>query len=103
MIKIVKNNNLEEARQAQYAVIDFGATWCMPCNMLGPIFEEVSNEYDNVEFYKVDVEANEKLTSEFSVINIPALFILKDGQPIARAGGFMTKDVLKEFIDSNIK
>lgn len=103
MVNIVKNNNLDEARQAQYAVIDFSAKWCTPCNMLAPILEEVSEEYDNVQFYNADVEANGELPSEFKVINIPALFILKDGQVVARTEGFMPKDILKDFIDSNIQ
>ncbi len=102
MVKKIVNNNLEEAVKNKYAVLDFSATWCNPCKMLAPVLEEVSGEYDNVEFYGIDVDENHSLAVQFGIVNIPTLVILKDGQPVSQNVGFVPKAALKQFIDETV-
>lgn len=71
------------------AIIDFFATWCGPCQTLGPIFEEVANgKYaDQVYFYKVDVDEEEELAALFNIRSVPTLlFIPKEGKPKISVG-----------------
>ena len=55
----------------EYFVIDFGATWCGPCRMIGPIFEKLGKEYETISFYKVDIEKSQELSQKFNVTGLP--------------------------------
>lgn len=79
------------------AVVDFYATWCGPCKMFGPIFEEVSTEND-INFVKVDVDNYSDIARKYGVMTIPTIILFKDGQEIKRHIGFMSKDEFNEFL-----
>lgn len=79
------------------AVVDFYATWCGPCEMFGPVFEEVANESD-INFIKVDVDKHEEITREYAVMSIPTVILFKNGKEVKRNIGYLTKDELKEFM-----
>lgn len=79
------------------AVVDFYATWCGPCKMLGPVFEEVSNNSD-IKFVKVDIDNHEELCREYKVMSVPTLILFEDGKEVRRNIGFISKDKLEEFI-----
>ena len=84
------------------AIIDFYADWCGPCQMVAPIFEEISNERDDVVIYKVDTEAEQELSAVFGIRSIPTvLFIPVEGQPMAQAGA-LPKHVLEQIIDTRL-
>ena len=83
-------------------VVDFHAPWCGPCKVLGPIIDELNEEYDNVDFYKVDTEKEIELASAFGVMSLPTLlFIPKEGKPMISPGA-PPKDMLKEMIDEKL-
>ena len=69
-------------------VIDFYATWCGPCKMVAPILEKLAKEYDGkVDFYKVDTDKEQKLSTIMKIQYIPAVFFMKDGtQPESSVG-----------------
>jgi thioredoxin 1 len=81
------------------AMIDFWAPWCGPCRMVGPIIEELSNEYEGkVNFYKVNSDEEQELSSAFGIRSIPSLlFIPATGSP-QMAVGALPKDELKKVI-----
>lgn len=85
------------------AVIDFYADWCGPCQMVAPIFEELSEEYaDEVTIYKVDTEKEQELSAMFGIQSIPSiLFIPKEGQPMMQRGA-LPKAALKRAIDEEL-
>ena len=84
-------------------LIDFYATWCGPCRVLGPIIDELNEEYDNVDFYKVDTEAEMELAGAFGVMSLPTLlFIPKEGKPMMSPGA-PHKQMLKELYDANLR
>ncbi len=103
MVKKISENEFEQVRKDDIAVIDFSATWCGPCNMLAPVMEEVSEELGSkAAFYNVDVDENPHLREEFSIMNIPALVILKNGEKAGQQIGFMPKEGIMKFIEDTM-
>lgn len=78
-------------------VVDFWATWCGPCRMVGPIIEELAKEYDGkIVVGKCDVEENEELASEFGIRNIPTILFFKNGDVVDKIVGAQPKAKLIE-------
>ena len=87
-------NNLVEHVEG-IAVVDFFATWCGPCKMLAPVFQEVGNELDRkANFYKIDIDQSLDIARQFSVSTVPTIIIFRNGEPIERLVGFMPKENL---------
>ena len=81
-------------------VVDFGATWCGPCQMVAPIIEELAHEYDGrVVIGKCDVDQDTDLPGRFNVRNIPTILFIKGGQVVNKMVGAQSKDVLKKAIE----
>ena len=72
--------------------VDFYAEWCGPCKMTAPIIEQLATEQKDITFYKVDVDKNSELASQYSVFSIPTFVIFKDGQIAAQFSGAMGKE-----------
>ncbi|MCC3868874.1 thioredoxin [Terrisporobacter mayombei] len=102
MAKIVNSNEFKEAiKEEGVVVVDFFATWCGPCKMLAPIFEELSNEMEEkTQFIKVDVDQSVDIAREYGVQSIPTMAIIKNGQPVETMVGFLPKDVIKSNIEN---
>jgi thioredoxin 1 len=80
--------------------VDFWASWCGPCRMIGPVFEELSNEYaGKVKFAKVNVDENPKTPSNYGVRGIPTLIMFKGGKAVDQIVGAAPKSQL----DSAVK
>ena len=80
------------------SVVDFWASWCGPCKMFSPIFDEVSNEYSNINFYKVNVDENREIAKKYGIMSIPTIILFKDGKEIKRNIGFLSKEEFKNFL-----
>ena len=85
------------------AIIDFYADWCGPCQMVAPIFEELSEEYkDDIVIYKLDTEVEQELAGAFRIRSIPSiLFRPKEGQPKMQMGA-LPKQALVELIETEL-
>lgn len=84
-------------------VVDFWATWCGPCRKLGPVLEEISNNYEGkVKFTKVNVEQSKETAKKYSISGIPCLLIFKDGEPVERMVGLMPKSTIISNIEKYI-
>ena len=106
VIHVTKENFEKEVKNSDtpYVVIDFFAEWCGPCKMLGPVFEEVSKEFEGkLKFVKVNVEEAPELANEFGVRGVPMLVVLKDGNKIKDFVGYQPKEVLKQKLEDAIK
>jgi thioredoxin len=96
------SESIEDVQNSDdYWVVDFWAEWCGPCKKLAPIFEEVSEEMDEINFGKVDMEEEDQLGGKFGVRALPTLLILKNGEQVARTSGAMPKKKLKNWIKEN--
>lgn len=96
MIHLEKENFDELIKDK--VVVDFFATWCGPCKMLGPVFEELSTEINDIKFVKVDIDEHEDLCRKYKVMSVPTLIVFDNGKEMKRNIGFIPKDKLKEFI-----
>jgi thioredoxin 1 len=91
----LNTSNFQQQTKSGVALIDFWASWCMPCKMMAPILNEVADEMgENAKICKVNVEDQQQLSSKFSVRNIPTLILLKNGKEIDRFVGVKQKDFL---------
>lgn len=83
------------------AVIDLWAEWCGPCRMVGPIIEELANEYGNKAVIgKLDVDSNPAVTAKYGIRNIPTILFFKNGQMVDKQVGVAPKATIKQKIDS---
>ena len=76
-MKIINTEEFNELIKEGTTLIDFFADWCGPCKMLGPVIEELSNEYTDIKFAKVNVDDNMDLAEKFSIMSIPQVYMFK--------------------------
>ncbi|KAI3425787.1 hypothetical protein D9Q98_007762 [Chlorella vulgaris] len=81
-------------------VIDFTATWCGPCRMIGPYFEELSGQYDTVTFLKVDVDEVEAVAAECGISAMPTFQVWKGGKKVEEIVG-ANKEKLKALVEAH--
>jgi thioredoxin 1 len=99
-IVILDSANYQHQLKGGIALVDFWASWCMPCKMMAPILNEVAAEVDGkAKICKVDVQQHQDVSAKFSVRNIPTLILFKNGKEINRFVGVKTKDFLLKEIN----
>ena len=99
VIHVTSNNFEKEVMQSEVPVlIDFWASWCGPCMMLGPVIEEVAGEVTDAKVCKVNVDEQMSLAQKFQVANIPTLVVIKNGEVVARDVGVKNKDEVLAFL-----
>ncbi len=84
-------------------LVDFTADWCMPCVMMSPIIDDLSEEFSGkIKFGKVDIEENHDIAQKFGVVSIPNFILFKDGEQIEQFVGSMSADDFKEKLEKFI-
>lgn len=97
-VEITGENFQDTISKDGVVLLDFWAEWCGPCKRFGPIFEEVSEEFPDHTFGKVDTEANQELSAALQIQSIPTLMVFRDGVLLAREAGLLPAAALQELI-----
>ena len=98
-ININKNNFQNEVMNTDKPVIlDFWAPWCAPCRMVVPIIEEIAGERPDIKVGKINVDEQPELASEFSIMSIPTLVVMKNGKIVQQVSGVRPKNAILEML-----
>ena len=101
-VVITKENFQREVLQYKDTpvLLDFWAMWCGPCMALGPVIEQIADEYEGrIKVGKVNVDEQPELASAFRVESIPLLVVVKDGLPVKQSVGLCPKEEILKLID----
>lgn len=93
-----ENFENEVMKSEQVVLLDFFATWCGPCRMVGPIIDEIAEENTDILVGKVDVDAQTELATQFQVYSIPTLVVMKDGKVLTQSTGAKTKQQILDML-----
>ena len=100
MIKhLEREDNLAELKKGKKVLVDYFATWCMPCKMLSPILEEVAEADKELTIIKVDIDEFEQEAVMSGIRSVPTLVYYKDGKEAKRVSGVHTKEEILEIIN----
>ena len=92
VLHINKDNFHNEVLNSEKPVLlDFFASWCGPCRMVGPILDEIAQEREDIKVCKVDIDEQPELASRFRIMSVPTLMVLKDGQIVDQSVGAKPK------------
>jgi len=100
-----KSNFDEQVLQSETPVmVDFWATWCVPCRMIAPIVERIAEKYvGKIKVAKLDVDSNPELAIRYQVMSIPTLLFFKNGQIVERIIGAVSEQVIVQKVENLIK
>ena len=97
------NGEFEEFIKEGIVLIDFFAEWCMPCVMMAPIIDELSEKFKGkIKFGKVNVEEGEEFAKRYNVSSIPNLILMKDGEQVDSFVGSISAEELEEKLNSHL-
>lgn len=101
MIKHINTiQELQEIAKDNVVLLDFFATWCGPCRMLGPVLEEIDEtKAINATIVKIDVDLAQQLAAAYNIFAVPTLVLLKNGQEIKRNSGYLPKQKVIDFVN----
>ena len=98
-ININKNNFQNEIMDSEKTVLlDFWAPWCAPCRMVVPVIEEIAGERPDIRVGKINVDEQPELASEFGIMSIPTLVVMKNGKIVQQVSGARPKEAILTMI-----
>lgn len=101
----INDNTFEEevVNSAELTVVDFWAPWCGPCRKLGPVLDEVAQDFEGkIKVVKLNTDENLKTAKEYSVSGLPTLLIFKEGKAVERLVGLMPKTTIVSNIEKHL-
>ena len=99
-MKHIKQEEFDEIiNRDELTVIDFFATWCMPCRMLKPILEKIESERKDIKFYELDVQESEEIAMRYRIFSVPTIVCFRNGKKIDNLVGANPYDEVVAFLD----
>ena len=100
-VEVNGNNFQQEVLESSIPVlVDFWASWCMPCRMLDPIIEKLAEENQGkLKVCKLNTDENQNIAAQYGIQGIPTLIVFKEGKEVGRTVGVMSKEKLQEKLD----
>lgn len=100
MVKTItaENFDTEVMQSDKTVVLDFWASWCGPCRMFTPIIEKFAEDNPEVVVGKVNIDEQSALTERFSIMSVPTLVIIKDGEVVKKNAGVITKEAIEAML-----
>ena len=105
MALVITDANFDEVvlKSDKPVLVDFWAEWCGPCRMVGPVVEELAEEFEGKAIVgKVDVDSNPEISMKFGIRNIPALLFFKGGEIVDKQIGAVPKSVLAQKLNAQL-
>ena len=92
----IDNTNFEAEvlNSTKKVLVDFWASWCGPCRMVGPIVEEIANERPDIKVCKINVDEQPELAAKFGIMSIPTLMVFENGKLVNQSAGARPKDAI---------
>ena len=94
MITIANDNNFKQLINDEFVLVDFFATWCGPCKMLGQELEDLSSDRTDFKIVKVDVDLNPNLARMYGIMSVPTLMYFNNGKLVKKESGFVPKEII---------
>lgn len=101
-LKFTEENFTKEVLEAQeLVVVDFYADWCGPCQMMGPVIEELAEQYQGVvKIGKLNTDENQELAGKYKIMSIPSILFFKNGEVVEFLNGVTSKEEMEQKIEA---
>ena len=101
MVEELTNDGFNDFIKDGVVLIDFFADWCMPCRMMAPVIDNLSEKFDGkIKFGKVDIDGNQELAGKFNVASIPNFVLFKDGEKAHQFMGATSEENFEEKLNN---
>ena len=98
-MKEINEKNFDDMINSdKLTVVDFFATWCMPCRMLKPILERVSEKFEDVNFCGLDIDESEAIAKRYRIFSVPTVVAFRAGKKIDSIVGLNPAEAMEEFV-----